>query len=67
MTMSDLFQDYSEAAGRTGAYDEMFAPGQKARQSYGQVAGALREAVPGRRQRPGRFHGPDLPGPRRDL
>src|SRR5215210_2639717 len=41
--MSDLFQDYSEAAGRSGAYDEMFAPGQKARQSYGQVAGALRE------------------------
>src|SRR5690242_16456103 len=43
MTMSDLFQDYSEAAGRTGAYDEMFAAGQKARQSYGQVAGALRQ------------------------
>ena len=43
MTMSDLFQDYSEAAGRTGAYDEMFAPGQTARKSYGQVAGALRE------------------------
>ncbi len=41
--MSDLFQDYSEAAGRTGAYDEMFAPGQQARKSYGQVALALRE------------------------
>ncbi|MEK0156753.1 circularly permuted type 2 ATP-grasp protein [Arthrobacter oryzae] len=41
--MSDLFQDYSEAAERTGAYDEMFAPGQEARKSYGQVAGALRE------------------------
>ena len=41
--MSDLFQEYSEAAGRTGAYDEMFAPGQQARRSYGQVALALRE------------------------
>src|SRR5690242_4264157 len=43
MTMSDLFQDYSDAAGRTCAYDEMFAAGQKARRSYGQVAGALRQ------------------------
>ena len=41
--MSDLFQDYSEAADRTGAYDEMFTPDQQARQSYGQVAVALRE------------------------
>lgn len=41
--MSDLFQDYSVAADRTGAYDEMFTPGQQARKSYGQVAGALRE------------------------
>src|SRR6478609_6694583 len=43
LDMSDLFQDYSEAAGRTGAYDEMFAPGQQARDSYGQVADALRK------------------------
>ncbi|MDR7080751.1 putative circularly permuted ATP-grasp superfamily protein [Arthrobacter ginsengisoli] len=41
--MSDLFQDYSVAADRTGAYDEMFTPGQQARKSYGQVADALRE------------------------
>lgn len=41
--MSDLFQDYSEAAARSGAYDEMFAPGHVARKSYGQVSGALRE------------------------
>ena len=41
--MSDLFQDYSEAAGRTGAYDEMFAPGQEARGSYVEVADALRK------------------------
>ncbi|WP_144670265.1 circularly permuted type 2 ATP-grasp protein [Arthrobacter sp. U41] len=41
--MSDLFQDYSVAAERTGAYDEMFTPGQEPRKSYGQVAGALRE------------------------
>lgn len=41
--MPDLFQDYSEAAARTGAYDEMFAPGQQARDSYGQVAEALRK------------------------
>lgn len=41
--MPDLFQDYSAAAGRTGAYDEMFAPGQQARDSYGQVADALRK------------------------
>ena len=27
MPMSDLFQDYSEAAARTGAYDEMFTQG----------------------------------------
>ncbi|MCU1436525.1 MAG: UDP-N-acetylmuramate dehydrogenase, partial [Pseudarthrobacter sp.] len=39
--MSDLFQDYSVAAGRTGAYDEMFTPGQEARESYGEVADAL--------------------------
>src|SRR4029453_6319345 len=43
ISMSDLFQDYSEAAARTGAYDEMFAPGQLARRSYGQVAEALRK------------------------
>lgn len=42
--MSDLFQDYSEAAARSGAYDEMFAQGHVARRSYGQVSGgALRE------------------------
>jgi uncharacterized circularly permuted ATP-grasp superfamily protein len=41
--MPDLFQEYSEAAARTGAYDEMFAPGQQARDSYGQVAEALRK------------------------
>lgn len=41
--MSELFQDYSVAAVRTGAYDEMFAPGQVARKSYGQVADALRK------------------------
>jgi len=41
--MSELFRDYSEAAARSGAYDEMFAPGTVARKSYGQVDGALRE------------------------
>jgi uncharacterized circularly permuted ATP-grasp superfamily protein len=41
--MSELFRDYSEAAVRSGAYDEMFAPGTVARKSYGQVDGALRE------------------------
>ncbi|QYF90249.1 circularly permuted type 2 ATP-grasp protein [Arthrobacter sp. PAMC25284] len=41
--MSDLFQDYSEAATRSGAYDEMFTPDQQARKSYGQVSGALSE------------------------
>ena len=41
--MSDLFQDYSVAAERSGAYDEMFTPEQQPRQSYGQVAEALRE------------------------
>ena len=39
--MSDLFQDYSVAAVRTGAYDEMFTPGQEARSSYAEVADAL--------------------------
>jgi hypothetical protein len=38
LDMSDLFQDYSVAAGRSGAYDEMFAPGQQAVHSYGLVA-----------------------------
>ncbi|MDQ1622274.1 MAG: hypothetical protein QOH19_692, partial [Actinomycetota bacterium] len=41
--MSDLFQDYAAAAGRTEAYDEMFTREQEARSSYGQVSGALRE------------------------
>ncbi|MGW9412606.1 circularly permuted type 2 ATP-grasp protein [Arthrobacter cupressi] len=41
--MSELFQDYSEAVARSGAYDEMFAPGLIARRSYGQVEGALKE------------------------
>src|SRR6059058_3284158 len=41
--MSELFRDYSEAAARSGAYDEMFAPGTVVRKSYGQVDGALRE------------------------
>lgn len=41
--MSDLFEDYSLAAGRTRAFDEMFAPGQLPRQSYRQVANALGE------------------------
>ena len=67
VTMSDLFQDYSEAAGRTGAYDEMFAPGQQARKSYGQVAGALRELSLADVSARADSMAPDLPGPRRDL
>lgn len=39
--MSDLFEDYSVAAERTGAYDEMFASRQTARPSYGHLAQAL--------------------------
>ncbi|WP_443110953.1 circularly permuted type 2 ATP-grasp protein, partial [Arthrobacter sp. CAL618] len=39
--MSDLFEDYAAAASRTPAFDEMFAPGQLARNEYSQVAAAL--------------------------
>ncbi|WP_081743444.1 circularly permuted type 2 ATP-grasp protein [Arthrobacter sp. H20] len=41
--MSDLFEDYAAAASRTPAFDEMFAPGQRARGEYSQVAAALSE------------------------
>ena len=41
--MSDLFQDYSEAAGRTGAYDEMFTPGQWPGSPTGRLPVPLRE------------------------
>ncbi|GHG40468.1 hypothetical protein GCM10012320_01950 [Sinomonas cellulolyticus] len=41
--MPDLFEDYSVAAERTGAYDEMFAPPQTARPSYRHLADALAE------------------------
>lgn len=41
--MSDLFEDYSVAAERTGAYDEMFAPPQAPRPSYRHLADALAE------------------------
>ncbi|MHA7140634.1 circularly permuted type 2 ATP-grasp protein [Arthrobacter sp. Bz4] len=41
--MSDLFEDYAAAASRTPAFDEMFAPGQLARNEYSQVAAALSE------------------------
>lgn len=41
--MSDLFEDYSSAAERTRAYDEMFAPGQIPREAYAQISGALGE------------------------
>ncbi|NKX53900.1 circularly permuted type 2 ATP-grasp protein [Arthrobacter mobilis] len=39
--MSDLFQDYAAAAGRSAAYDEMFGPGQIPRPEYSHVAAAL--------------------------
>ena len=67
MAMSDLFQDYSEAAGRTGAYDEMFAPGQMARDVLRAGRGRAPEAFPRRRQRPRGLDGAHVPGPRRDL
>ncbi|NKX49192.1 circularly permuted type 2 ATP-grasp protein [Arthrobacter deserti] len=39
--MSDLFQDYAAAAGRSTAFDEMFGPGQVPRAEYAHVAAAL--------------------------
>lgn len=42
-SMSDLFEDYSNAAERTRAYDEMFASGQIPREAYAQISGALGE------------------------
>ncbi|GAB3525420.1 circularly permuted type 2 ATP-grasp protein [Arthrobacter monumenti] len=41
--MPDLFEDYSSAAERTRAYDEMFTPGEVPREAYAQIAGALGE------------------------
>lgn len=41
--MSELFDEYSTAMARTGAFDEMFAPGVKARDSYAHVFAALGE------------------------
>ncbi|WP_026554875.1 circularly permuted type 2 ATP-grasp protein [Arthrobacter sp. 35W] len=41
--MSGLFASYTTALARSGAFDEMFAPGHRARESYGHVAQALAE------------------------
>lgn len=39
--MSDLFASYTKALERSGAFDEMFAPGHTPREAYGHVAQAL--------------------------